>query len=74
MARAELKKLQGRQVEIFGAARESELTSSRVVKIVPAPRGRVYVGAESSRSASPEQAVTPTLMVGSFTATSERCR
>lgn len=72
--RAELKKLQGQQVEIVGVARESELAASRVVKTIPAPRGRVYVGTESSRTPSREQAVPPTLNVGSFKATHERCR
>lgn len=72
--REQLRKVRDKQVEMIGVANEAELKSARVVKSVPAGRGRVYVGADSSRTASREQPIPPTLTVGRFTVKTEACR
>jgi hypothetical protein len=72
--RAALREVQGKQVEVTGVARESEVEAGRVIKSARAGRGRVYVGTESSRSAAREQVVVPTLTVSTFKARSESCR
>jgi hypothetical protein len=72
--RATLKEISDRQIEIFGAAKESEIKSAMLVKRAKVGKAHVYVGAESSRRPGREQAGLPTLTVATFAARSDVCR
>jgi hypothetical protein len=71
--RAQLKNLEGHQLEVSGTANAAEIKSARLTKSAEVGKGRIYVGTEAARSPQAAAASPPTLAVTAIRVRAERC-
>ena len=71
--RAQLKDLEGQQLEVSGTANAAEIKSARVIKSTWVGKGRIYVGTEASRSPEAAGIALPVLAAGTIRERAERC-